>query len=129
MSEALAIIVLQVRSKTRHFLLALARELRARHRNNIHLYVGNAQEAAYYRGLDGDGLFACITIDGQPSAGAKAADVDEANAIIDAATWEEHLGYDFTRVTTFDLQSVVDATKALERSLSVATDLPVAAVI
>ncbi len=101
-SSVLASIGLQARSETRLFLVALARELKARHGSIIHLYVGNAQEAVYYRGLDDDDLFASLTIDEQPQAGARVATIDEAAAVTAAQAWEARLGETFNRLAVSD---------------------------
>ncbi len=47
MSGALVSIGLRARSEMRLFLVVLARKLKARGGSVVHLYVGNAQEAAY----------------------------------------------------------------------------------
>jgi hypothetical protein len=88
-----------VRSETREFQLAQARELKRRFGSELHLYCGDPQKTAFYRKRDTEGLFASINGSMVLLETAVEPVADEADLMRRANDLEHRLGTTINRLT------------------------------
>ncbi|MEX2649736.1 MAG: hypothetical protein WD673_12065 [Alphaproteobacteria bacterium] len=98
MPDPLARVGLTLFPELRWVLVGLAARLKQRHGSQVHLYCPTAEDVAFHRGKDREGVFASIGSARRPEQALPVGGVDEAAEARSARAWEDRLGVTINRL-------------------------------
>jgi hypothetical protein len=98
MPDTLASVSLTLFPELRWVLVGLARRLKERHGSRVHLACPTAEDIAFHRKADRDGVFATIGSAHRPEQALPGGPVDLAAEVAEACAWEQRLGTTVNRL-------------------------------
>ncbi|MBX9829344.1 MAG: hypothetical protein K2Y27_30690 [Xanthobacteraceae bacterium] len=99
MSQVFRDVGIQISAKTRDIMLAVARELRAKHSARIHLYTRGPEEERFFNNWPGDKCWDSVTDAAKIPSAILETEIDEACTIARAKEWETRIGRTVNELT------------------------------